>query len=331
MAELTRMDRFAAVHADGEDVLGKLVYYSLSSLLVEKDVLSGLCEDMGFPYRPSKRIAVADAFRSATGDIYEQKAVQTPDGPMVYKVYYRDNRSTKDLICRELVKETIHADTNQYKKLANVSYDKRSGAFSYDNLAFDAQVDPLTYCTQAQELFELYQRCVGRKQVETLLENYLDALQAVKVVSHGKLYFVPRDEMERVSLFEDFIELVEQHNQYQSHSRSPLDSNSMFVVDDEKQRGKMAAAFYRSVRKEIEEYQQRADHLIQTGSQSPAILDRCVLRIQSLEQKKQSYEGILRQELHELDDEFTSLTYLSDELRIRARGLRAQKERSQAA
>ena len=331
MAEITRMDQIAGVKSDGEDVLGKLLYYSLSSLLVDRDTLSGICEGLGFPYRSSKRLAVADAFRSATGDIYEQKAVQTPDGPLVYKVYCRDNRSTKDILSRELVKETIHEDTNQYKKLANVSFDRQSGVFSYDNLAFDVQVDPLTYCTQAQELFELYQRCVGRKQIETLLENYLAELQAVKVVAHGKLYFVPRDQMNRLSLFEDFIKLVEQNNQYQSHSRSPLDSNSMFVVDDEKQRGKMAAAFYRSVRREIEQYQERANHLIQTGSQSPAVMDRCVLRIQGLEQKKHSYEDILQRELHDLDDEFTSLGYLSDELRIRARGIRAQKERSLAA
>lgn len=35
--------------------------------------------------------------------------------------------------------------------------------------------------------------------------------------------------------------------------------------------------------------------------------------------------SILKQELHDLDEQFTSLRYLSDELQIRARGLRAQK------
>ena len=36
-------------------------------------------------------------------------------------------------------------------------------------------------------------------------------------------------------------------------------------------------------------------------------------------------DDILKQELHDLDEQFTSLRYLSDELQIRARGLRAQK------
>lgn len=52
--------------------------------------------------------------------------------------------------------------------------------FSYDNLVSDSHVDPLPYCLGAQKLFEFYQNCVGRRQIETLLENYVDSMQAVK-------------------------------------------------------------------------------------------------------------------------------------------------------
>lgn len=326
MAEIKKMSDFAAVKADGEDVLGKILYYTLSSILVDKQELTKLCEAVDFPYQPSNRLAVADAFRSATGDIYERKVLQTPEGPLCYKVYCRDNRAGKNAISRELVKETVREDTNDYKKLANISYDKTSGVFSYDNLAFDPHVDPLDYCLRARELFELYQRCVGRKQIETLLENYLSALHAVKVVSHGKVYFVPRDEMARIAVFEDFIEVLETHNRNANPLRQPMDSNSMFVVDDERQRGKMAAAFYQSVRREIQEYEERANHLIQTGNQSPAVMERWVLRIQGLEQKKRHYEEVLQRELHDVDDEFSSLRYLAQELQIRTRGIRAQRK-----
>lgn len=53
--------------------------------------------------------------------------------------------------------------------------------FSYDNLVSDSHVDPLPYCLGAQKLFEFYQNCVGRRQIETLLENYVDSMQAVKI------------------------------------------------------------------------------------------------------------------------------------------------------
>lgn len=328
MAIIKNMSHYAAVKTDGEDVLGKILYYALSSILVDKGELGGLCEALGFPYHPSKRLALADAFRSATGDVYERKVVETPEGPICFKVYCRDNRAGKNTISRELVKETVQENTNDYKKLANISFDKKSGVFSYDNLAFDPHVDPLGFCLQARELFELYQRCAGRKQIETLLENYLDSLHAVKVVSHGKVYFVPRDHMAQVALFEDFVEALETHNCNPNPLRPPLDSNSMFVVDDEKQRSKMAAAFYRAVRREIQEYEERANHLIQTGNQSPAVMERMVLRIQGLEQKKRHYEEVLQRELHDVDDAFSTLRYLAQELQIRTRGIRAQKKRA---
>ena len=87
-------------------------------------------------------------------------------------------------------------------------------------------------------------------------------------------------------MFEDFIELLEEHNQLTRPGRDPLAVNSIFVVDDAKQRGKMAAAFYQSVRKEIADYEEHVTNLIQSGSQSPKIMERWILRIQGLEEKK---------------------------------------------
>jgi hypothetical protein len=178
------------------------------------------------------------------------------------------------------------------------------------------------YCLEAERLFELYQTCAGRKQIETLLEAFVDSLQAVKLLAHGKMYFIPREYMPKLDIFEDLIQLLEKHNQHESRNRAPLDANSMYVVDDAKQREKMAAAFYRSVRREIEEYSERADHLIQTGSQSAAIMERWAVKIQGLETKKREYEDVLRRELGELDEEFRALGFLAEELAIRARGIR---------
>lgn len=320
-----QLQDFAAVQKDGNGVLGKVLYYSLSSILIEKEKLAELCQSIGFPYQPTRRTALADAFRSATGDVYERKVIKTDSGPQIFKIYCRDNKAPGGVISRELVKETVHEDTNDYKKLSNISFTKEGAIFSYDNLVSDPYIDPLPYCLEAQRLFELYQNCVGRRQIETLLENYVDSMQAVKI-ARGHMYFVPRDYMAKLNLFEDFIELLEQNNQFGRPGRVPLNANSMFVVDDAKQREKMAVAFYNTVRKEIAEYEERATHLIQSGSQSPAILDRLVLRIRGLEKKRSYYEDILNRELTDLDEQFTSLRYLSEELQIRARGLRVQKK-----
>ena len=54
-------------------------------------------------------------------------------------------------------------------------------------------------------------------------------------------------------------------------------------------------------------------------------MERWVLKIETLEQKKRHYEEILRRELDGLDDEFASLKFLSQELSLRARKLRFRK------
>jgi hypothetical protein len=321
---ITNITDFIAVRDDGDGVLGKILYYTLSGVLIDKSELEQICSDICFPYAASRRSALADAFRNATGDIYDAKTVKGAFGKERIKIYCRDNKSDGGSISRELIRETLDTSTNTYKKLANISFSKDCG-FSYGDVAYDEYVDPLEFCHEAERLFELYQTCAGRKQIESLLESFIDSLQAVKLLAHGKMFFIPREHMQKLDVFEDFIQLLEQHNQHKNSRRSPLDANSMFVVDDAKQREKMASAFYRSARREIEEYSERANHLIQTGSQSAAIMERWALKIQGLEKKKHEYEDVLRRELGELDDDFRSLGFLADELTIRARGIRSQR------
>ena len=177
------------------------------------------------------------------------------------------------------------------------------------------------YCRQAEELFEVYQTCANRKQVETVCLNFIRSMEATKLSANGHLYFVPRHTMERVDIFEDFMDSLSQLNRTQN----PLMANSIYVIDDAKQREKMTEEFYSAVKKEIAEYQDRADYLIKSGSNSPSIMERWIMKIAALEEKKRHYEDILRRELDGLDDEFENMRFLSQELSIRARGLRLQR------
>lgn len=314
---ITKMSDLMAVNSDNAQVLGKFVYFSLSNILIYRDRLAEICTAMGLENISAPRPSDANAFRSATSDIKGRVV----DDMQIYRVFCRDNERQGEIISRELVKETVDATTNQYHKLANLSLDTELGIFSYDNIAYDPVVNPYPYCERAQDLFEKYKVCVGRKQIETLTGNFLDRMQALKISIHGRLYFVPRSHMHEVTLFEDFIEALNSHNQHDA----PLVVNSMYVMDDDKQRQEMAAEFYNNVRKEIEEYQERAQHLIATGSQSPAIMNRWILKIDALEQKKGEYEKILSRKLDELNEEFTVLRTFAQELAARARTIEMKK------
>ncbi len=314
-------DFIGTAQGDKAHMLGKFLYFSLANLLVEKEALSKLCDDLGIPYSGSKRLSVADAFRSATGDIRERVAVTSQGESNIYLAYCRDNKRESGILSRELVKETLNRQTNQYEKLANISYDKADNAFRCENLVPDADIDVRSCCRRAEELFELYQICANRKHVETICSSYLRGLEATKLSITGHMYFVPRTYMDGVDAFEDFITLLGKLNK----NGAPMMVNSFYIIDDEKQRGKMTEEFYAAVKKEIATYQERVDYLIKSGSQSPAVMDRWVLKIQGLEEKKKHYEQVLRRELDGLDDEFSTLKFLAQELQVRAQNLRIKR------
>ena len=322
------MDRFiGAAKGDEQQMLGKFLYFSLANLLVDREELSALCESVGVPYAGCNRLSVGDAFRSATGDIRERVPVMENGETNIYLAYCRDNKHTADVFSRELVKETLNRHTNQYEKLANISYNKADGTFRCDNMVCDDAVDVPECCRRAEELFELYQCCANRRQIETICGNFLRSLEATKLSVTGHMYFVPRTYMEQVDIFEDFITLLSGLNK----KATPLVVNSFYIIDDAKQREKMTEEFYLAVKKEIAAYQEKCDYLIKSGSQSAAVMDRWVLKVRALEEKKRHYEGALQRELDGLDDEFSVLKFLSQELQIRANSIRSQRFQQRAA
>ena len=42
-----RLQNFAAIQKDGNGVLGKVLYYSLSNILIDKEKFSELCQSIG--------------------------------------------------------------------------------------------------------------------------------------------------------------------------------------------------------------------------------------------------------------------------------------------
>ena len=127
--------------------------------------------------------------------------------------------------------------------------------------------------------------------------------------------------MDKVDAFEDFITLLGGMNR----KGTPLMVNSFYIIDDEKQRGKMAEEFYAAVKKDISTYQEKLDYFIKSGCQSPAVIDRWTLKVRGLKEKKRHYEQVLRRELDGLDDDFSTLLLLSQELQLRANSIRAKK------
>ncbi len=84
--------------------------------------------------------------KAPPGDIRDRITVRRDGEQKFYQIYCRENKSTPNVLSRELVKETVNQRTNQYEKLANIHYDKADQRFGYDDLAYDEDVDAMKYC-----------------------------------------------------------------------------------------------------------------------------------------------------------------------------------------
>jgi hypothetical protein len=127
--------------------------------------------------------------------------------------------------------------------------------------------------------------------------------------------------MHKLTVFEDFIAELNANNR----RGGGLTVNSMFVIDDEKQREKMTAEFYNATRKEIELYTEKLENIIAANSQSAAVMERWVTKIDGLDEKKRHYEELLKHELDDLDGQYGQLKFLANELSLRAKGIRMAK------
>lgn len=303
-----------------QEIMGKYMYYSLPKLIVKAERVKEICRQIGFPIEVNENISATDAFRSATGEIYDRIEETENGGVKIVKIYCRDNkRANTDVLSRELVEETLYETTNSYKKLANLSLDKTSGELILSDVDYSSDRDIRGYFDKAQDLFQLYQNCIGNRSIETMADKYISGLHATAISARGHHYFVPKAYMHGITLLEDFMELVAKENLFTYANKRDskyISINSMYVADDEKQRGKMAHEFYRDMGNEIETYQKRILNLIRNGSSSQKILDRWELKIQSLESKKREYEGILKQDLSGIDEEFTMLRDICDQFKF---------------
>ena len=308
------MNNLIAVQEKTQGIIGKFFYYSTSNLLIQKHTFIEIGRSFGLPkYKPSKE-SRAGAYRNATTAIKDRVEVKDGSGRQVYRIYCRDNKKEDAAhIYRELVKETLGSRTNEYKKLANICFDKETETVCCENEAYDPDVNVSEYCRRAVELFDRFCNCYTADQVEAVVQDQLDRMQANKISIHGNLYFIPNPYLPQLNVLEDYIDAIGRENL----NPGLVMSNSMFVVDDERQRQKMTEEFYVNYKRDITFYQQRVQHFIDSGCQSPAVIDRWIQKISALQEKKSAYEDILKRRLDDLNSDYAMLQMQSEELRVR--------------
>jgi Arc/MetJ family transcription regulator len=310
-----KFNDYIAVQKDTEGVLGKILYYSVSNILIDRDEFQQIGRDFGLAKTKPARESASDAFSKATTALYDRVTVKCGNTAAAYRIYCRTNKRTaKDTVSRELVKEEVCESTNSYKKLMNIEFDKAGENIRFCNKEYDYDIELDKYCDETLRLYQLYRTCYNSTHVETVLESLLNTMQANKISIRGRIFFVPKQNLGLVSLFEDYVSAIAAKN----NNVGDVICNSMFVVDDGKQRLKMKEEFYTNYKRDIEQYQERIRNFIANGGNSKAVIERWIKRIDDLKAKKSAYEDILKQELDDLNDDFEILNVQAQELIIRS-------------
>lgn len=230
------MENLMVVPENAGGIIGKFFYYSLANILIPKEQFIRVGMDFGLPkFKPAKE-SKTGAYRNATTALKERVEVKDSSGTQVYRIYCRDNkREDAAHIYRELVKETLDTRTNEYKKLANIVFDKGTETMFSESEVYDPEVDVQDYCQRALTLYERYCTCYTLDHVDSVIQDQLDRMQANKISIKGNLYFIPNPYLPKLNLLEDYIDALRQYNL----GGGLVMSNSMYVVDDERQRQKM--------------------------------------------------------------------------------------------
>lgn len=320
------MENLMAVNEKSEGIIGKFFYYSVSNILIPKDKFIEIGRSFDLPkFKPVKE-SKSGAYRNATTSVKDRIVVKDGSGTCTYRIYCRDNKKEDaQYIVRELVKETLNSKTNEYRKLANICFDRESETVFSENEVYDPDVDVLAYCRQAEEMFDRFCNCYATEQVESVIQDQLERMQANKISIHGNLYFIPNPYLPMLNILEDYIAAIGGYNL----NAGMVMSNSMFVVDDERQRQKMTEEFYVNYKRDIEFYQERVQHFIDGGCDSKAVISRWLQKISVLQQKKKTYEEVLKRQLDGLNHDYLMLQMQINELAVR--NANAQKKMPQAA
>lgn len=310
----TSMDQYIAVNENNEKIIGKMFYFSTARILIPKAKFIEVGNAFGLPkFKPAKE-SKAGAYRNATTAIKDRVTVRGTNGTQTYCIYCRNNTyENGDIISRELVKETQGSRTNEYQKIANIVFDKQTETIRVENRVYDVDIDVDKYCRQAEELFLQFCDCYTTKQVETVILDQLERMQANKISIHGNFYFVPNQYLPLLNILQDYLATIAKYNLNDGR----IVKNSLFVVDSEDQRQEMTEEFYANYKRDIETYQQAIQRFIDNGCDSPKVIERWMQKIAALQQKKKTYEEVLQRRLDDLNSDYRMLQMQSQELYVR--------------
>jgi len=171
-----------------DNILGNLVWFSVSDLEIFRDDLVKLACQVGLPERfiPSP-IRSADAFRRATSEI---GGILKSGDDLTEVLMVREVLSAEERIVRHLVKE-IRDKKNvrlSYEQVGTIEFDRQFECVNVVAIADESK--PALH--KAKELYGRYREYFVAEHLRRMMKTTLGACQAVGVRPSGGVFFTPK-------------------------------------------------------------------------------------------------------------------------------------------
>ncbi len=191
-----RLEDLRAVNNGGGDFIGRLLWFSVSDMKVDRDTLEDLFSQAGIDHKYlPKGISPRDALRRATKEIEVKREPNGQKG--VYtNLLVREVTCDKERLVRQVVRETVDSDNTRlgYDVIASVVLEGQ------DYPALNVQGMGISLHPKEQRLIDsVYDRFsdaidyYNGKNVRDIVKKVLFDCNPVSVRPSGGVYFVPED------------------------------------------------------------------------------------------------------------------------------------------
>ena len=93
------INNYIAVSQNTEGILGKILYYSVSNILINRDEFQKIGRDFGLSKIKPARESATDAFSKACTALYKTITIMDGSTPVNYRIYCRKKQARRERYC----------------------------------------------------------------------------------------------------------------------------------------------------------------------------------------------------------------------------------------
>ena len=195
---------YAVKGGSNDNILGNLVWFSVSDMEILRDELVKIANNVGLPekYVPAP-IRPSDAFRRATSEI---GGVLKAGEEITEVLMVREVLSAEDRVIRHLIKETRDKKNVKlnYEKIGEIEFERQWGTVTTTAITDEAK----PALKKAKVQYNKYRDYFVGDHIRKLIKTVLNECQAIGVRPAGAVYFTPASHEPTIKALNTLVKML---------------------------------------------------------------------------------------------------------------------------